>query len=608
MHESVWSYVSGQVKSLIYYLLIFSGSVIFFLHSPSVVSAESTIKIMTFNGLGGDNTQLCASTRNHEAEMQQITNFIRNNTIKIAHLQEMKKIEDGNCDFDLPQLLQDQFNNTSYTVYSRQYISVDGGNQKWFRMFIYTGAPVFPIATAPVDAVNGKGGAEAIVLDTAVGRIRFINVHPPVGQGALHFDQELIPFVNQFKSDGIPIIIMGDFNLRYDLADAGPVLARIESGSSYVDGKGFYRACDPAKFPNGNCNDTIKGPNSWAIDHVLIDKRATFVVKNAYVEQSMQFSEHLPVVVELSTQPPPTPTPINFIPNCYNLTGPTSIRVGSSGSYTATVYSPQGQLTGSIFHDNLININQQGFPGVSTATIQGTWTPTAADIGSHFVHCRAWNDSVAECRPPNLVDRPPRYACVGPNYTIAVQVLPPNTPTPTSTSTPTRTPTRTPTPTPTPNPLPIGIVDTPNRCTPLSGWTCDPSNFQQALSISYFTGSTLLGSLTASSNRTTIASSCGGTIAHGFQIQIPVFLKNIKNAQVKIQATDIPNGTVVQLPGSPATFTCYTVDENNDGILDLNEWREMFREFYKTNPNTTFQANTDSLINAVDFGIVRRGL
>src|SRR3989344_5710849 len=304
---SLWSYVIGEVKSLHKYVLVFLGSFTLFFLSTSFTFAETTFKIMTFNGLGGDNTQLCASTRNHEAEMQQITNFIRNNNIKIAHLQEMKKIETNDCDFDLPKILEEQFTNTGYTVYSRQYISVNGGDEKWFRMFIYTGLPVFPIVESPINSSILRG-EEAIVLDTSVGRIRFINFHTESGTMALTKDQTLIPFINQFKGDGIPIIIMTDFNLRYDLADAGPVLARIEAGSSYVDGKGFYRACDPAKFPSGNCDDTVT-VGTWAIDHILIDERATFVVKNAYVEQSMTFSDHLPVVVELSNQvslPDPT--------------------------------------------------------------------------------------------------------------------------------------------------------------------------------------------------------------------------------------------------------------------------------------------------------------
>lgn len=580
-----------------------------FISSP--VFAQSTVKIMTFNVLGPNECW----PHDHTADMQQITNLIRNNAIKIAALQEVISRGDGCHDYDMPGILRNQLPG-NYSIYARNYIKLpsnddDTRDRDWWRLFIHDSPAVSYHKTSPdIDPAHSQG-AESVVLDTTVGRIRFINIHPQPGTQALNLDKMLVPYITQFKGDGIPIIIMGDFNLNFAEPNAEPVLNRIIGDSSYPDGKGFYRACDPAKFPNGNCNDTVMGSSNFAVDHIFIDKRASFFVNNAYVEQSMQFSDHLPVVVELVSQPPPTPTPINFIPNCWNLTGPTSIHVGSSGTYSANVSSPGtlGDLTGEISRDSLVTIKQTRFPTSNTGTVTGAvWTPTVADIGAHIVYCRAWNDGIAECRPANLVDRPPRYACAGPTTSIIVQVLPAYTPTPTRTPTPTSTPTRTPTPTPTPNQLPIGVVGPSNVCAPISGWTCDPSSFSSALQVNFLVNGSLLTSTTANSSRSDSAASCGGTSNHGFSLPIPLSLKNNKNVAVTVQAINIPVGTNPQLSGSPYTFTCYSADENSNGVIEFAEWREMFREFYKPAPNATFQANTDSIINAIDFGIVRRGL
>src|SRR3990167_4056511 len=107
------------------------------------------------------------------------------------------------------------------------------------------------------------------------------------------------------------------------------------------------------------------------------------------------------------------------IPNCLNLTGPSTLTVGQAGTYSATATSAQGQLAAEIFVNNFTRIKYSGLAGTS-GTITATWTPTAA--GTYTIGCRAWNDSIAECRPPNLVDAVPRYPCTGPNYQMTVTV------------------------------------------------------------------------------------------------------------------------------------------------------------------------------------------
>src|SRR3989344_1095670 len=126
--------------------------------------------------------------------------------------------------------------------------------------------------------------------------------------------------------------------------------------------------------------------------------------------------------------PTPTPTPEPAppdnppsVPNCSALSGPSDISLGNSGTYSANFSSTDGNLSGEIFYNSVAGTISgiQGLPGTS-GSISASWTPPAA--GSYEVCCRAWNDAVAECRPPSLVDGPPRYPCVGPNYCKTVNV------------------------------------------------------------------------------------------------------------------------------------------------------------------------------------------
>jgi len=156
------------------------------------------------------------------------------------------------------------------------------------------------------------------------------------------------------------------------------------------------------------------------------------------------------------------PFQIPACPNCSITSASTGLITGGTGTYTASFSSPNGQLGGEIFHGNFSRITYNSITGTS-GTLSGTWTPAAA--GTYEVCCRAWYDSVAECRPSALVDASPRVACAGPNVCTTVTVTNP-TPTtvpPTATSTtapPTATATTVP-PTATNTPVPPTATNTP---------------------------------------------------------------------------------------------------------------------------------------------------
>ncbi len=131
--------------------------------------------------------------------------------------------------------------------------------------------------------------------------------------------------------------------------------------------------------------------------------------------------------------PTATPTPIP-VPNCMNLSGPSTLTAGQKGTYTADFSSPQGNLSGEIFAgQNGTGVWYPGNKAISgnSGSLSFDWTPTAA--GTYDVLCRAWNDAIAECRgKADYVSGPPVYTCAGPNSSMVVTVVAPTaTPTPT---------------------------------------------------------------------------------------------------------------------------------------------------------------------------------
>lgn len=136
----------------------------------------------------------------------------------------------------------------------------------------------------------------------------------------------------------------------------------------------------------------------------------------------------------ISTPTPAIPIPTGPIPNCGGLTGPTQITLGQSGTYTAAFASFQGQLGGEIvagqsgvqkwnpcYTTGQFNSALCGIAG-NYGSLSFTWTPTEA--GTYDLFCRAWNDSIAECRGNSAyVDQTPRYACTGPSSAMTVTVV-----------------------------------------------------------------------------------------------------------------------------------------------------------------------------------------
>ncbi len=133
----------------------------------------------------------------------------------------------------------------------------------------------------------------------------------------------------------------------------------------------------------------------------------------------------------------------DFVPNCLNIQGPTTIHLGDTVTYLAQYSGPlDGALSGTINAVKTTNPNPKNasqwewggdgknstnWPPKETGYVSGVlsfkWAPEEA--GVYQVFCRAFNANVnnSECRgPANTVDGPPRYWCKGPGASITVNV------------------------------------------------------------------------------------------------------------------------------------------------------------------------------------------
>lgn len=103
------------------------------------------------------------------------------------------------------------------------------------------------------------------------------------------------------------------------------------------------------------------------------------------------------------------------VPNCSAMSGPDSLFLGQTGSYSINYTSPTGDLSGGLSAGQGGNIlwnstftNMAGNSGTRNIS----WTPDA--VGTFDLFCRSWNDAKAECRGnSNYVDGVPRYTCAG---------------------------------------------------------------------------------------------------------------------------------------------------------------------------------------------------
>ena len=383
-------------------------------------SEGDTLKIMTFNVLS---EPLCRGEAKHKEEMARVMKYIKDNHISLAALQEVVKLNGGGCEnFDLPQYIQD--NATGYSVSKSEYIHVnrDSDNEEddiekwWYRLFVQDSPMIGDMQRIQIG--EGHSGFDVMVMNTKLGPIRFIHLHNHHHQ----MIDSLVPLVNQFKAqDSIPIIVLGDFNIIYDgdngLTDEFQRLKYLEAQA------GLYRACDPNKFPNAGCTDTVKGTDeesNLAVDHIFIDNRANFIVKNAYVDKNAfqsptPFSDHMPIIVELAAKSGGTgdntqtqqPTPVVAAPAGQNINiwnqikpAPGNIYVWSNGGPTAgwesyfgnRAYMCNGKYCWTFDRNTLMFTNNGNPIAMDTDPGYSTLRASSAATGGPRVGVLPWYD------------------------------------------------------------------------------------------------------------------------------------------------------------------------------------------------------------------------
>ena len=109
------------------------------------------------------------------------------------------------------------------------------------------------------------------------------------------------------------------------------------------------------------------------------------------------------------------------------------------------------------------------------------------------------------------------------------------------------------------NSLPIGRHDSAD-CNYITGWACDPDNYNTPLNVKFYEGAVgsgiLIGSVTANQARTDIASSCGSNPNHGFSFATPASLRTNTNKNIYVYAVDTNIGTSQIIENSPKTVMC----------------------------------------------------
>jgi hypothetical protein len=113
---------------------------------------------------------------------------------------------------------------------------------------------------------------------------------------------------------------------------------------------------------------------------------------------------------------------------------------------------------------------------------------------------------------------------------------------------------------PPPNPDPIGWHDG-SDCTQSVGWTCDASDYNAALEVHFYEGTTFttfLGSAIANQPREPgVAAACGGNPNHGFTWPTPASLKDGVPHSITAYAINTPGpANNPPLSGTPKSITC----------------------------------------------------
>lgn len=310
-------FIQGSTFSaLVLLVALFAAIINFSTHErpldPIIETANENrnIKIMTYNIRFSKDDLRERGRDAATAELKSLANYFKSNSVDIVALQEVMRIYDSDYpdqEFNDLDIIIEELNRINYPmeVKERRYYKHENTSYRedYKRAFLYKRSTEFSFVnyqeTSPTN-VNGYFGNEIITLNTPQGRIKFLN-HHPTPEAARGSSSILLNVIDSQKSDNIPIVLMGDFNMVFDRADYNYYLQPI------LD-KGFYRACNPTIFPNGNCNDSVtSSTDNYANDHIFVDTRATFSVINAKIDHNRNESDHMPVLIEINTVTLPTP-------------------------------------------------------------------------------------------------------------------------------------------------------------------------------------------------------------------------------------------------------------------------------------------------------------
>ena len=110
--------------------------------------------------------------------------------------------------------------------------------------------------------------------------------------------------------------------------------------------------------------------------------------------------------------------------------------------------------------------------------------------------------------------------------------------------------------------MPKGSFDwVDEHCSIVAGWTCDPSNYNEALEVLIYDGPAKYGYIVATGianleRENAVGEKCGGNNFHGYFIELPDSVKDGKRHDFHVYAVNIPKGPRPQLQGSPKRITC----------------------------------------------------
>ena len=110
---------------------------------------------------------------------------------------------------------------------------------------------------------------------------------------------------------------------------------------------------------------------------------------------------------------------------------------------------------------------------------------------------------------------------------------------------------------------PIGNLDY-TGCDAFMGWSCDPSNYSQPVSVHFYADGTagtgqFLGAASANQPReSAVGGMCGGYSSHGFAFPTPASLKDGRNHTIYAYGINIPSGSNPLLSNTPLSIRCTT--------------------------------------------------